>query len=198
MRLGSINSPCEALRQDQQPVGPVSLKRKLRPYQSPTRYRQFSYPSPPMSNPPSPSRSPPTHDPSSPSREQPARVQPSTSSTTTSMPGVALAAPSLGPPFYESTSHSRSESYPPAPSYGSYLSLQAAPTHQGEAISTSAQSAPGPTSAIASRPTSSRGGRKSKAHVASACVNCKRAHLSCDVNRPCGRCVASGKQVRDA
>ncbi|KAK3721005.1 hypothetical protein LTR37_003295 [Vermiconidia calcicola] len=39
-----------------------------------------------------------------------------------------------------------------------------------------------------------RTGRKSKAHVASACINCKRAHLSCDVQRPCARCVASGKQ----
>jgi len=38
--------------------------------------------------------------------------------------------------------------------------------------------------------------RRTKAHVASACVNCKKAHLSCDVQRPCGRCVASGKQVR--
>ncbi|ORY13500.1 hypothetical protein BCR34DRAFT_623776 [Clohesyomyces aquaticus] len=36
--------------------------------------------------------------------------------------------------------------------------------------------------------------RRTKAHVASACVNCKKAHLSCDVQRPCGRCVASGKQ----
>ncbi|KAI5362870.1 putative zn(2)-C6 fungal-type DNA-binding domain-containing protein [Septoria linicola] len=36
--------------------------------------------------------------------------------------------------------------------------------------------------------------RKSKAHVASACINCKRAHLSCDINRPCTRCVSSGKQ----
>ncbi|KAF1816783.1 hypothetical protein P152DRAFT_469316 [Eremomyces bilateralis CBS 781.70] len=33
-----------------------------------------------------------------------------------------------------------------------------------------------------------------KANVAAACVNCRRAHLSCDVNRPCGRCVTSGKQ----
>ncbi|KAK7511599.1 hypothetical protein IWZ03DRAFT_418008 [Phyllosticta citriasiana] len=38
--------------------------------------------------------------------------------------------------------------------------------------------------------------RRNKAHVASACVNCKRAHLSCDVQRPCMRCVASGKEVR--
>ena len=38
--------------------------------------------------------------------------------------------------------------------------------------------------------------RRTKAHVASACVNCKRAHLSCDIQRPCIRCVATGKQVR--
>lgn len=36
---------------------------------------------------------------------------------------------------------------------------------------------------------------KPKAHVASACVNCKKAHLSCDIQRPCGRCISSGKQV---
>jgi hypothetical protein len=42
----------------------------------------------------------------------------------------------------------------------------------------------------------SRSSRRTKAHVASACVNCKRAHLSCDIQRPCTRCVATGKQVR--
>ncbi|ORY17268.1 hypothetical protein BCR34DRAFT_51250 [Clohesyomyces aquaticus] len=31
-------------------------------------------------------------------------------------------------------------------------------------------------------------------HIAPACVTCKRAHLSCDTQRPCGRCVASGTQ----
>ncbi|KAK5112614.1 hypothetical protein LTR62_003929 [Meristemomyces frigidus] len=41
---------------------------------------------------------------------------------------------------------------------------------------------------------SGRGGRRAKTHVASACINCKRAHLSCDVQRPCSRCVSSGKQ----
>ncbi|WPH04537.1 Hypothetical protein R9X50_00742900 [Acrodontium crateriforme] len=40
----------------------------------------------------------------------------------------------------------------------------------------------------------SRESRKQKAHVASACINCKRAHLSCDIQRPCVRCVATGKQ----
>jgi Fungal Zn(2)-Cys(6) binuclear cluster domain len=38
--------------------------------------------------------------------------------------------------------------------------------------------------------------RRAKAHVAKACQNCKKAHLSCDEARPCARCVASGKQVR--
>ncbi|KAF2842247.1 hypothetical protein M501DRAFT_988493 [Patellaria atrata CBS 101060] len=40
----------------------------------------------------------------------------------------------------------------------------------------------------------SRPARRTKAHVASACINCKRAHLSCDVRRPCTRCLAAGKQ----
>ena len=38
--------------------------------------------------------------------------------------------------------------------------------------------------------------RRAKAHVAKACQNCKKAHLSCDEARPCARCVAAGKQVR--
>lgn len=37
--------------------------------------------------------------------------------------------------------------------------------------------------------------RRTKAHVQSACYNCKKAHLSCDVQRPCQRCVTSGKHV---
>lgn len=32
-----------------------------------------------------------------------------------------------------------------------------------------------------------------KTHVPSACLNCKRAHLACDVSRPCRRCVNLGK-----
>ncbi|PWY99859.1 hypothetical protein BCV70DRAFT_200766 [Testicularia cyperi] len=37
-------------------------------------------------------------------------------------------------------------------------------------------------------------GRKvAKAHVPSACLNCKRAHLACDVGRPCRRCINLGK-----
>ena len=36
--------------------------------------------------------------------------------------------------------------------------------------------------------------RKTKGHVASACVPCKRAHLRCDPIRPCSRCVTGGKE----
>lgn len=43
-----------------------------------------------------------------------------------------------------------------------------------------------------------RSTRRAKAHVASACVNCKRKHLGCDSARPCRRCVLSGKAVRCA
>ncbi|KAJ2959915.1 hypothetical protein NQZ79_g4690 [Umbelopsis isabellina] len=35
--------------------------------------------------------------------------------------------------------------------------------------------------------------RPSKAHVPSACINCKKAHLACDLNRPCNRCITMNK-----
>ncbi|ORZ10112.1 hypothetical protein BCR42DRAFT_454633 [Absidia repens] len=35
--------------------------------------------------------------------------------------------------------------------------------------------------------------RNRKYHVASACVNCKNAHLACDVSRPCKRCILLDK-----
>lgn len=41
----------------------------------------------------------------------------------------------------------------------------------------------------------SKSTRRAKAHVASACVNCKRKHLGCDAARPCRRCIVSGKEV---
>ncbi|TGZ80859.1 hypothetical protein EX30DRAFT_364222 [Ascodesmis nigricans] len=36
--------------------------------------------------------------------------------------------------------------------------------------------------------------KRPKSHVASACIHCKKAHLACDVSRPCARCVGLGKQ----
>ncbi|PKX95238.1 putative C6 transcription factor [Aspergillus novofumigatus IBT 16806] len=40
-----------------------------------------------------------------------------------------------------------------------------------------------------------KGTRRTKAHVASACVNCKKKHLGCDPARPCRRCLLSGKEA---
>ncbi|KAL2133904.1 hypothetical protein VTI74DRAFT_1469 [Chaetomium olivicolor] len=36
--------------------------------------------------------------------------------------------------------------------------------------------------------------RKTKGHVASACVPCKKAHLRCDAERPCSRCISTNKE----
>lgn len=44
-------------------------------------------------------------------------------------------------------------------------------------------------------PGPARATRKPKAHVASACVNCKKKHLRCENTRPCKRCIQSGKEV---
>ncbi len=51
---------------------------------------------------------------------------------------------------------------------------------------------------FASQPSlpSPRSARRAKAHVPSACVNCKRKHLRCEQRRPCHRCVQAGKEVR--
>ncbi|KAK2744831.1 hypothetical protein FQN57_004155 [Myotisia sp. PD_48] len=54
----------------------------------------------------------------------------------------------------------------------------------------------GSSSSISQRTTTlpPRSTRRAKAHVASACVNCKRKHLGCDSARPCRRCVVAGKE----
>ena len=38
--------------------------------------------------------------------------------------------------------------------------------------------------------------RRAKAHVPSACVNCKKKHLACETKRPCNRCMQTGKEVK--
>ncbi|KAI9256821.1 ribose 5-phosphate isomerase A-domain-containing protein [Helicostylum pulchrum] len=35
--------------------------------------------------------------------------------------------------------------------------------------------------------------KSNKVHVSAACVNCKKAHLACDVSRPCQRCISTDK-----
>lgn len=52
-----------------------------------------------------------------------------------------------------------------------------------------------PSEAPAKTPGEVGTGRRGKAHTSNACNNCKRAHLGCDSKRPCGRCLAMGKQV---
>ncbi|KAH5205500.1 hypothetical protein HBH77_100630 [Parastagonospora nodorum] len=37
-------------------------------------------------------------------------------------------------------------------------------------------------------------GKRTRARVLSACNSCKNAQLSCDIQRPCGQCISSGKQ----
>jgi hypothetical protein len=143
-----------------------NLKRKLNSYLYTDWHDQLSYPSPPMSTSPSPPIV-------SSSQSSPT----ATATTSIFMPAAAVTAHTLGAPFYASAASS--------PNIGRQSVTTPVP-------SATPSSAKPPTN----RTVGTREGRKSKAHVASACINCKRAHLSCDVNRPCARCVASGKQVR--
>ncbi|OXV11587.1 hypothetical protein Egran_00655 [Elaphomyces granulatus] len=66
-------------------------------------------------------------------------------------------------------------------------------------VSTAAETTYLPTSAgVGTRTLPPRSTRRAKAHVASACVNCKRKHLGCDPARPCRRCVLAGKANYEA
>ncbi|RGP60176.1 transcription activator of gluconeogenesis ert1 [Fusarium longipes] len=90
----------------------------------------------------------------------------------------------------------------PASRHVSYIQSGAAPMPQQTGYIPSA--VPGVSSPYASsaRPsiienqpmTSPKSQRKTKGHVASACVPCKRAHLRCDAQRPCSRCITNGKE----
>jgi hypothetical protein len=83
------------------------------------------------------------------------------------------------------TAPSYPSSYPPAQSFGygpGGPSIISSAANTLEAQLSSGDVAP-------------RATRKTKAHVASACVNCKKKHLRCDNARPCRRCVQSGKEV---
>jgi hypothetical protein len=52
----------------------------------------------------------------------------------------------------------------------------------------SGQQRPGDDADTATKPV------KKRQHVNNACTNCKRSHLACDHNRPCSRCVRTGRQ----
>lgn len=174
-----------------------SLKRKLAPSPNLASFgdltRPLAYPSPPMSSPPSPPRTLPLELTSGPGQ------LPTTSTTThgpiaSFVPALATSLPSTQaglPPQYAGQAFANVPytSTPPITSAAQLASFQQPTGPQGVSLVPSL-----PVSSSVAEP-SVRGGRRSKTHVASACINCKRAHLSCDVQRPCGRCVASGKQV---
>ncbi|KAF2631953.1 hypothetical protein BU25DRAFT_331440 [Macroventuria anomochaeta] len=187
---------------------------------SPSRSEQQGYPSPPMSEPHSPSQRP-ARTVESERHQYPAPV---------SAPHRVEAGPPLPPPpsalfdprqplpsqsnpqqrpLYPGGHHPQQQAHHYQPGHATEYASYGAPSapqsyaygyppagassygpgaqHAGPQTQPAAMIAPPP-----ARPT--KPARRTKAHVASACVNCKKAHLSCDVQRPCGRCVASGKQ----
>jgi hypothetical protein len=148
----------------------ATLRRKSAHLWDTTQGSIAGYPSPPMSSPPSPKRRPSDFTlPSTPARSLQQTTSPSAS--------FGLVKPDV--PAY----------HPPA-SFAT--GLGSASFVSGASPYVSTQYVPPP---VAHHRTPSHDARKAKTHVASACVNCKRAHLSCDVQRPCARCTTSGKQV---
>ncbi|KAH7080362.1 hypothetical protein BKA63DRAFT_242366 [Paraphoma chrysanthemicola] len=192
---------------------------KLRSKLSSGRTEQLSYPSPPMSEPHSPNRrlahtSEPLHHSYPTHTTLPQRVEaglplpPPSSVLFDPRPTLGVQTHPQERALYPGESHLRGQSLHyqsgrpiehspysghPAPQSYAYeyqpsgVHQYASSHHAGPMGQQSAIIAPPPM-----RP--SKPARRTKAHVASACVNCKKAHLSCDVQRPCGRCVASGKQ----
>lgn len=192
MKTGTASAifNCHSSRQGLETVFLGSLRRILIPLLCRlVRYGEVSYNSPPMSDPPTPSRIP-QHD-SSPLIRDTRPAATASTTTSTHMPGLAITTTTFEPPFYESIPRQIEPDRQPA-GHATLMqpaqsSLQPDPGQE----STHGQE----TSQIATQSSGFRGGRKAKAHVASACINCKRAHLSCDIGRPCARCIASGKQV---
>jgi hypothetical protein len=203
------------------PTEPETGLAKLFSKFSPTRSEQQGYPSPPMSEPHSPTQRP-ARTVESERRQYPApgsASHRSENSLPLPPPSSALFDPrqplpsQSNPqqrPLYSGTHHTQPQAhhYPPgrAIEHVSYGTVPAAhnyaygyPPAGAPPFVLGAQHAgpqTQPAAMIAAPPARpAKPARRTKAHVASACVNCKKAHLSCDVQRPCGRCVASGKQV---
>lgn len=167
-----------------------------------------SYPSPPMSSPPSPQRKVSDTQPPPATTFSELTLSGTTTSTIPSTTSSGFTVPPVSTNPATSSLQGTSQPFAgpliQAPSevprtYSTSSSESLALLHRTESAS-SASNVPDhlPTAGPSAGPTSpniGRGGRRAKAHVANACNNCKRAHLSCDVERPCGRCVATGKAV---
>lgn len=167
-------------------------KRKFETLLRHTTQEGPGYPSPPMSTPSTPARAPPELS-SATTEARTSTAAPSTANL--APPGLPTTIPSI--PFAAPPPLAPGPYFPPFQGQvsGSPLAPIAAPgAFQLGGNVTSAPTVT-VTSSVAEQGLT-RSGRKPRGHVASACVNCKKAHLSCDVHRPCSRCVASGKQVR--
>ena len=149
----------------------------------------LSYPSPPMSGPPSPERRPSDTSTSNESLQDVTMLSvagvraPSTIEE--ELPSAAQGTPDR--PATGTTAASESTMSPRLPTTRPPSQLDPRPGAENVP--------PGSLADESAISIGGRGGRRSKAHVANACGNCKRAHLSCDVQRPCNRCVATGKTV---
>ncbi|PWN31060.1 hypothetical protein BDZ90DRAFT_32715 [Jaminaea rosea] len=88
-------------------------------------------------------------------------------------------------PMLPSYSHSTAPQHPPAAPSMSYSTSPSTSAATPRGMPTAAAFSPPETAAIERKP--------AKAHVSSACLNCKRAHLACDAERPCRRCTKLGK-----
>lgn len=214
-RFGSVWNQPLIVRPNLESHGANSLTDTCLDYTKSTWLSQpVPYPSPPMSK----SATPPKR--LTGPREQPLATDPSASRNVTgsgpsdasrqgpgSSHGTVRRHGQQEVPRYDqySTPRLRNEHYQSSPanpttSYGSReppllgRSLQSVAS-TSQARFNQAESPPSPTPGSLLISGAVRPGRRTKAHVHSACFNCKRAHLSCDVERPCHRCIASGKQV---
>ncbi|KAG9840888.1 hypothetical protein KCU98_g9062, partial [Aureobasidium melanogenum] len=165
-----------------------------------------SYPSPPMSSPPSPQRKVSDIQPPPATTFSELTLSATTTSSDPSTTRTDFDKPPVSAGARVSTLQNVPQSSAPTPvatssgpprTYSSSSTESVALLRQTESGS-SASNVPDPLptagpSILQSSSDIGRGGRRAKAHVANACNNCKRAHLSCDVERPCGRCVATGK-----
>lgn len=192
---GSVAFLSERLHYSTRPFG--SLKRKLGQTVPISRQRLATYPSPPMSNPPSPSRPSSQTSPISSVEQQTTTTatswpQPSNIQQTLA-PSASTVEQTAAPPPFDFATGARSNQAPlsgdalhSSGSFGSFAGGQ-------NVFPVGSDTVTGPATSPAA--VTMRTGKKAKAHVASACMNCKRAHLSCDIQRPCTRCITSGKQV---
>lgn len=181
---------------------------------SPKSSSPHSYPSPPMSE-SSPSRRSSRY--SEEDRPRPAaapssslRTQSTSYEAPAATPAIVLPGPQQLPqPFGGETRAEAQQPYRPESMLQHYEAAHTTATQQmgqlpafgyhgtSPAIFPSQSSGPqfNPSEFTPPNPRGPKPARRTKAHVASACINCKRAHLSCDVQRPCARCIATGKQV---